>query len=35
VTAGTRHCVLLALLILSWAVSCPLIKIGVATAPPI
>ena len=32
---GARHRVLLALLILSWAVSWPLIKVGVATVPPI
>jgi drug/metabolite transporter (DMT)-like permease len=34
-TGGYRHRVLLALLILSWAVSWPLIKVGVATVPPI
>src|SRR5262247_791392 len=35
VTARYRHRILLALLILSWAISWPLIKIGVATVPPI
>jgi drug/metabolite transporter (DMT)-like permease len=35
VTDGARHRLLLALLILSWAVSWPVIKIGVATVPPI
>ena len=30
-----RHCLLLALLIASWAISWPLIKVGVATVPPI
>ena len=34
-TGGHRHRVLLALLILSWAISWPLIKVGVATVPPI
>src|SRR5215475_4081141 len=34
-SGGYRHRVLLALLILSWAVSWPLIKVGVATVPPI
>src|SRR5215831_13834565 len=32
---GYRHRALLALLILSWAISWPLIKVGVATVPPI
>lgn len=32
---GARQGVLLALLILSWAISWPLIKVGVATVPPI
>lgn len=35
VSGGYRHHVLLALLILSWAISWPLIKVGVATVPPI
>jgi drug/metabolite transporter (DMT)-like permease len=35
VSGAYRHRVLLALLISSWAVSWPLIKIGVATVPPI
>jgi len=35
VTSGYRHRALLALLILSWAISWPLIKVGVATVPPI
>lgn len=35
VTGGYRHHVLLALLTLSWAISWPLIKVGVATVPPI
>jgi drug/metabolite transporter (DMT)-like permease len=35
VTGGYRHRLLLALLILSWAISWPLIKVGVATVPPI
>ena len=35
VTGGYRHRILLALLILSWAISWPLIKVGVATVPPI
>src|SRR5262249_5784540 len=34
-TGGYRHRVLLALLILIWAVSWPLIKVGVTTVPPI
>src|SRR5215470_12654832 len=34
-TGGYRHRILLALLILSWAISWPLIKVGVATVPPI
>ena len=34
-TGGFRHRVLLALLVLSWAISWPLIKVGVATVPPI
>ena len=34
-TGGYRHRILLVLLISSWAVSWPLIKIGVATVPPI
>ena len=34
-TGRHRHQLLLALLILSWAISWPLIKIGVATVPPI
>src|SRR5215510_16359715 len=32
---GYRHHILVALLILSWAISWPLIKVGVATVPPI
>lgn len=35
VSGGARHRVLLALLILSWAVSWPAIKVGVAAVPPI
>jgi len=35
VTGEYRHHFLLALLILSWAISWPLIKVGVATVPPI
>src|SRR5262245_20472867 len=35
VSGGFRHGGLLALLILSWAVSWPLIKVGVGTVPPI
>jgi drug/metabolite transporter (DMT)-like permease len=35
VTAAYRYRALLALLILSWAISWPLIKVGVATVPPI
>jgi len=35
VTGGYRHRVLLALLILSWAISWPLIKVGVTTVAPI
>jgi len=35
VTGRSRHRVLLGLLILSWAISWPLIKVGVATVPPI
>jgi drug/metabolite transporter (DMT)-like permease len=31
----TRHRFLLVLLILSWAISWPVIKVGVATAPPL
>jgi hypothetical protein len=31
----TRHRFLLVLLILSWAISWPVIKVGVATVPPI
>jgi drug/metabolite transporter (DMT)-like permease len=31
----TRHRLLLVLLILSWAISWPVIKVGVATAPPL
>src|SRR5215470_8469576 len=34
-TGGFRQYILLALLILSWAISWPLIKIGVTTVPPI
>jgi len=34
-TGGAGHRILLALLILSWAISWPVIKIGVATIPPI
>jgi drug/metabolite transporter (DMT)-like permease len=35
VSGGTRHRVLLALLILSWGVSWPAVKVGVAVVPPI
>jgi len=35
VSGGYRHRILLALLILSWGISWPLIKVGVATVPPI
>ena len=35
VRGGYHHRILLALLILSWAISWPVIKIGVATVPPI
>ena len=35
VSSGHRHRVLLALLIASWAISWPLIKVGVAAVPPI
>lgn len=35
VTGGYRYRILLALLILSWAISWPLIKVGVATVTPI
>jgi drug/metabolite transporter (DMT)-like permease len=35
VRGGYQHRILLALLILSWAISWPVIKIGVATVPPI
>jgi drug/metabolite transporter (DMT)-like permease len=35
VTRGHRHHLLLALLISSWAISWPLVKVGVATVPPI
>jgi drug/metabolite transporter (DMT)-like permease len=35
VSGGHRHRVLLALLIASWAISWPLIKVGVAAVPPI
>ena len=35
VSGGYRHHVLLALLILTWAISWPLIKVGVAAVPPI
>ena len=35
VSSGYHHRILLALLILSWAISWPVIKIGVATVPPI
>ena len=34
-SGGYRHHVLLALLILTWAISWPLIKVGVAAVPPI
>lgn len=33
--SGLRHRILLALLILTWAISWPAIKVGVATVPPI
>jgi drug/metabolite transporter (DMT)-like permease len=35
ISGGARHRVLLALLILIWAVSWPLIKVGVAAVPPL
>jgi O-acetylserine/cysteine efflux transporter len=35
VSEGHRHRVLLALLISSWAISWPLVKVGVAAVPPI